>query len=39
MMQTPIKASKTAIATRGNSGLGYYYAQAIAFISVNGSMA
>lgn len=30
MMQTPIKASKTVIITGGNSGLGYYCAQAIA---------
>ncbi|MBN3947153.1 MAG: SDR family NAD(P)-dependent oxidoreductase [Nostoc sp. NMS7] len=29
-MQTPIKASKTVIVTGGNSGLGYYCAQAIA---------
>ncbi|MBE8968066.1 SDR family NAD(P)-dependent oxidoreductase [Nostocales cyanobacterium LEGE 12452] len=29
-MQTPIKASKTVIITGGNSGLGYYCAQAIA---------
>jgi NAD(P)-dependent dehydrogenase (short-subunit alcohol dehydrogenase family) len=30
MMQTPIKASKTVIVTGGNSGLGYYCAQAFA---------
>ena len=30
MMQAPIKASKTVIITGGNSGLGYYCAQAIA---------